>query len=73
MAVSLQAVFTALDGTAVLSCSAAGAAGKQQEFAITSPVVEIPGNIRAAVRISDGKQASIDRFVENFFLLACGF
>ncbi len=68
MSISLQAVFTALDGTAVLSCSAEGAAGKQQEFTITSPVVEIPGNVRAAVRISDGRQASIDRFVDDLSL-----
>jgi hypothetical protein len=72
MSVSLQAVFTSLDGTAVLSCSAAGAAGKQQEFTITSPVVEIPGNVRAAVRIFDGKQASIDRLkTMTFFAALC--
>ena len=72
MSVSLQAVFTSIDGTAVLSCSAAGAAGKQQEFTITSPVVEIPGNVRAAVRIFDGKQASIDRLkTMTFFAALC--
>lgn len=61
MSISIQANFLSTDGSILMTCAASGPPGKQQEFSISTPVVEIPGNVKVNLRSSDGKHTSIER------------